>query len=229
MDEVKKIINQNEKVLWNGVPQLLPFIFSNILLVFFGLFFLLISLGFFGIFQATTGLFQEVLPQVNVTGDDLGFSKVFSSINFGMNIFFALFLVLPILFILNPLYMWALINKIHYVITDKRVIIKKGLIGTDFESIDYDKIQSMDIKVGVIDKIFGKNSGSIHIYSGRIESNGDRSYSAPHSLVGVTDPYSVFEQLKKISHDIKTDIEYPNDLRPTTNRGYNTGYNPEKY
>ena len=30
--------------------------------------------------------------------------------------------------------------------------------------------------------------------------------------------------LQKITHDIKTDIYYPNDLRPAENKGYNTKY-----
>jgi hypothetical protein len=33
--------------------------------------------------------------------------------------------------------------------------------------------------------------------------------------------------LKKVSFDVKTDINYPNKLRPNENPGYNVDYNPE--
>jgi len=31
-------------------------------------------------------------------------------------------------------------------------------------------------------------------------------------------------RIQKISHDIKTDIIFPNDLRPKENHGYSTDY-----
>ena len=70
---------------------------------------------------------------------------------------------------------------------------------------------------------------TISVFSGLITSTGQGgSVSVPHSLIFVEDAYGVYEKLKKVSHDIKSDIEYPNDLRPKTNSGYNTGYVAKK-
>lgn len=135
------------------------------------------------------------------------------------------FLLLGFLTLFSPIYENFLYLNTFYAITNKRVIIQSGIIGTDFQIIDFDKINNMQVKVGIIDKLFGNNSGTISIDSGRVATTSKGgTYSVPHSLWFITDPYTVFEQLKKVSHDIKTDIEYPNKLRPETNPGYNTKY-----
>ena len=138
-----------------------------------------------------------------------------------------LFFVLGFVFIISPLISYLYYKKIYYAITDKRIILQSGIIGTDFNSVDFDKIQSMNVSVGIIDKLFGGNTGTISVFSGLITSTGQGgSVSVPHSLIFVEDAYDVYEKLKKVSHDVKTDIEYPNDLRPNKNSGYNTGYTP---
>lgn len=137
--------------------------------------------------------------------------------------------ILGLVFVISPLISYLYYKKIYYAITDKRIILQSGIIGTDFNSVDFDKIQSMSVNVGIMDKLFGGNTGTISIYSGLIVSTGQGgSTSVPHSLIFVEDAYSVYEKLKKVSHDIKSDIEYPNDLRPKTNSGYNTNYVSKK-
>lgn len=56
----------------------------------------------------------------------------------------------------------------NYVITQKRAIIKSGLIGTDFKSIYFDQIKNVIVDVGLIGKIF--NVGSIKIDVGKTET-----------------------------------------------------------
>jgi hypothetical protein len=40
----------------------------------------------------------------------------------------------------------------------------------------------------------------------------------------IENPYAVFKQLKQVSMDIRTDIQYPNQYRPEDNPGYKTKY-----
>lgn len=205
MQEYSQILNADEKILWEGAPQLAPFVVKTFAVIPFGLLFL--SFSVFWMFSAASG---------------------------GAPIFFTLF-GLP--FVLTglgmsftPLYPLLVHKKIHYVITDKRIIIQGGLIGRDYEVVDFDKIQSSYVTVGIADKLFGHNSGSILIDAGRMKSRGENGGSAshPYAFNSITDPYKVFEFFKKVSFDVKTDIEYPNQLRPANNPGYSTGYTPEK-
>ncbi|OVE74626.1 hypothetical protein BVX95_01720, partial [archaeon D22] len=40
----------------------------------------------------------------------------------------------------------------------------------------------------------------------------------------IQNPEEVFKFFKKVSYDMKTDVQFPNKLRPKNNPGYNTNY-----
>ena len=104
------------------------------------------------------------------------------------------------------------VKNLEYAITDKRVIIRSGVIGIDFKFINYTEIDSINVKVGIIDKIF--KVGDIYI-NASVNSG---------VLWDVPNPYGISRALQKVTLDIKSDIHYPNAMRPEENPGYNTGY-----
>jgi len=97
----------------------------------------------------------------------------------------------------------------NYAITQKRVIIKSGLIGTDFKSIYFDQIKNIIVDVGLIGKIF--NVGSVKIDIGKTEtfsSGGGRTGSGYNQgqirtktmydvLKHIDNPYEVYKYLQK--------------------------------
>jgi membrane protein YdbS with pleckstrin-like domain len=102
----------------------------------------------------------------------------------------------------------------EYAITDKRIILRDGLFGYNFKSIDYAEVDHVNIRVGFIDRLL--KVGDIHItVSGKTDNN---------VILDIEQPFSVFKMLQKTVLDIKTDIHYPNELRPKVNPGYNTQY-----
>lgn len=103
-------------------------------------------------------------------------------------------------------------KNIEYVFTDKRILIRSGIIGIDFKSMFYSEIESVSARVGLLERIF--KVGDIYILS----------TSQRAVLQDISNPYFILNRLKKITLDIKTDIYYPNDLRPDENHGYNTKY-----
>jgi hypothetical protein len=121
----------------------------------------------------------------------------------------------------------------YYAITDKRIIMQTGWIGRDFHIMDFDQITNSYVNVGIFDKIFGKgNTGSIIIITAGLTAdtpgqNGlQKAFNS--SLMSISNPYEVFKFFKKAQYDVKTDIEYPNKLRPNTNPGYQTNYKPDQ-
>lgn len=88
----------------------------------------------------------------------------------------------------------ALLNYLvtHYAITNKRLLIKSGIIGADMRSVYYDQVRSAFVNVGLIGKIFG--SGSILIDTGRITQS--RSGGQHGSSVAKTD-YDRFNNINK--------------------------------
>ena len=87
---------------------------------------------------------------------------------------------------------------VEYAITNKRVIIKSGLIGTDYKSIYFEQITQVLIDVGLIGKIFG--TGNIKIDTGKTEtySTGGR---AGHGNIRT-----------RTMHDVLKDIDNPYDI-----------------
>lgn len=83
-----------------------------------------------------------------------------------------------------------------YFITNKRAIIKSGLIGTDFNSIYFTEVRTVNVNVGLVDKIF--SVGTVNIDTGKIETvnNGSKhsgTRTAYDKLQHVNKPYEVYK------------------------------------
>lgn len=204
MRELDKVLNENEKVFWEGSPVFWPFFLQSSFSI------LTIILILF-LFFSLPAYFSE-----EYSGWFIFFNPPFLISSFSLFGFM--------------IYSLLVFKHTYYAITDKRVIIQKGWIGRDFEIIDFDQISNARVNVGVFDKFFGNgNTGSIFISSaGSFTGQQENSIIKPYIICNILNPYEVFKSLKKISHDIKTDIHYPNKLRPSENPGYQTEYNQDK-
>ena len=202
MNEIEKILNTNETVLWQGKPAFWPFFVSSFAGTLFGLIFM------------GAGL----IPMITALETKNYFLLLFPHFWIGFFIAFGL-----------PIYR-ALVHKhIFYAVTNTRVIIQRGLIGRDFQIVDFDKVTNADVKVDFLDILFGRRSGSIMISTaGTIAYTKNGAAQRPYTLSHIANPYEVFKFFKEISHAVKTDIEYPNQLRPQSNPGYQTSYTPKK-
>lgn len=205
MNEFDKVLDDNEKVLWEGKPKFWPFLLGNSILSFvFGVFFMLFFIPF--IIIALISAFQ---------GSYLGLS-VFLLPHFWIG---------TILVFGIPIYQFLVYKHVHYAITNKRVLFQKGLIGRDFEMVDFDQMTNVEVNVGIIDILFGGRSGSILVSTaGSFTYSRNRTIKKPYIIRSVSNPYEVFKFFKKVSHDVKTDINYPNKFRPGKNSGYKTEY-----
>lgn len=202
MQEFDKILDRREKVLWTGKPRFWPFFLSITPSAVFGLFFFLI-----GLLVIADGLSAGNPWFILIPHFWIGVFMVFGA----------------------PIYRLLVFNHTHYAITDKRILFQGGVVGRDFEMLDFDQITNADVTVGVLDKIFGGGSGSISLASaGTFTYTRRGAILRPYTIRNIPNPYEVFKFFKKVSHDVKTDIEYPNKYRPRTNPGYRTTYRPGK-
>ncbi|MBQ9072003.1 MAG: PH domain-containing protein [Bacilli bacterium] len=102
----------------------------------------------------------------------------------------------------------------EYAVTNKRIIIMSGFIGMDYQSIYYKDIKNVDLKINVIDKVL--KVGDIYF---------DTNQKVSPGFLDIENVYEIYPKIQKVVLDIQTDIEYPNNLRPKENDGYNTKYN----
>jgi len=107
-----------------------------------------------------------------------------------------------------------------YAVTDKRILIRNGLVGYQYQSIYYADISNVSLNVGVIDKMLGV--GDIRIVTD-ISVGKNSTYPM---ILDVENPQRVFSIVQKTVMDMQTDIHYPNALRPENNPGYGTQYRP---
>lgn len=132
MRELDKVLDSDEKVLWEGKPNFLPFFFSGLWLSFFGLIFLGAGLAAIVIGISSGNYFILLMPYFWI----------------GLIFVFGI-----------PLYKALVYKYTYYAITDKRVILQTGLIGRDFEMVDFDQITNAEVNVGVFDTLFSKIRG----------------------------------------------------------------------
>ncbi|MBN2197912.1 PH domain-containing protein [Candidatus Wolfebacteria bacterium] len=203
MRELDKALGQNEKVFWEGTPSFWPFLLGgSIVTTIFGLSWMLFLVPFIGL----------------AVYDILFGSHIFG---FGILLLPHFWIGIGLVFGI-PIYQVLVFKHTYYAITDKRVILQKGWIGRDFEMIDFDQITNVEVNVGFFDKFFGSgNTGSILVFTAGL---------SPKSYVirSIVNPYDIFKFLKKVTHDVKTDIQYPNKFRPGENSGYQSNYDPNK-
>lgn len=86
----------------------------------------------------------------------------------------------------------------EFIITDKRIIISSGIIGTDYNSIYFTNIKTVNVKVGLFDKIFGV--GTINIDTGKVETIATKERSVTQTaydkLEYINSPYEVYKILQ---------------------------------
>lgn len=200
LPEFETVKDDDENFIWIGKPQFKSFVVNMIILGIIGSAFLIAILMF----------------NIHVTKEDEG-----------SNIF--VFVILAFIFIPGIFkYIGNILayKNTVYGFSNKRIMMRSGFIGTDFKMVDYDKIVDIEVKVNPIDRYF--NTGTIKFYSGRNSEDDEGSSTKLHDdWSHIENPYEVFKQVKKVMVDIKTDYNYPNAKRPSTNPGYNTKYEPE--
>lgn len=83
----------------------------------------------------------------------------------------------------------------YYVYTNKRIIIRTGIFGVDFHSLDIKNIGASDVTVSLLDKILRKNTGSIKFGSNSSPINGQNTLN--YGFLHVKNPYQVHKEIKE--------------------------------
>ena len=181
---IENILESNEKVVWQGIVN------RKVLVTF-----LIISL-------AVTFIIGGILfAQETINYTSNGQPKQISGSVIGI-------IIIIIGLLMSLLSFFSNIVR-NYAITQKRVIMKSGLIGTDFKSIYFDQIKNIIVDVGLIGKIFGVGSVKIDIGKTETYSTGGHRIGGGYSqgqirtrtmydvLKHIDNPYEVFKYLQK--------------------------------
>ena len=198
--EFDAIKDNDETILWSGKPAFIPYLAQGIPFLIIGL--VWGALDFFFMSSIFNGGFG------GMSGFIIPFMLLHSFPFWGS--------------ILNMFRLALVYPNVNYAITTKRVMLRSGFFGIDFKAVDFDKIQNLEVNVGPLERLL--NVGSIKIFSGETMSTKNGVQSMHDTFKGIANPYGIFKQLKQVSMDIRTDIQYPNQYRPEDNPGYKTKY-----
>jgi membrane protein YdbS with pleckstrin-like domain len=181
LSKLDKLLNANEKVLWSGRPEKKAFVLPGLATIPFGLFFI----AFF-ILWMWGGAFAEV-------------PSIFA-------LFGLVFLLVGFAIVIGP-FLWQLLRyrNTEYMITDKRIVTQTGAIGLDTRFVDFDKIQEVYVKIGIIDRLFG--TGSLYAMTAGYSGFGPATspygygfgggYGFRPSLAALKEPYQVQKLLQE--------------------------------
>lgn len=194
--QIDEIIDDGEKILWRGKPKKSAYVLNAFLKM---LPIAIIWLAFDGAFIAL------LLTQ-------MGWDMIPAPMKVFIFVFFAFHLVPVWIWIANVVTANRQHKNLEYAFTNRRIIVRSGIIGIDFKNVFYTDVEAVNLKVGIVDKML--KVGDIYI----------NSKAGATVLFDIDNPYFITGRLQKIVADIKTDTLFPNNLRPEENDGYKTDY-----
>lgn len=200
--EFDAVKDNDETIYWTGQPKFVPFLAKGIPFLIIGLLW-----GAFDLF---------FLMNMMSIGGGQPFIWIFMLLH-----------LFPFYGSILNMFRLALVHQnTFYAITSKRLMLRTGFFGIDFKAVDYDKIQNLEVNVGPLEKLF--NVGTIRAFTGEYAHTKNGTRPLFNEFIAIDEPYEVFKKIKQVSLDIKTDWNYPNQLRPEENPGYNSKYTPKE-
>ena len=173
----ERILDDDEKIQKIIKPNKCKFFFSNMLL--YGL--------FFGLFVITgvIGVLAE------------GYNAIYVLIPIG---------VWVVLMLFGWLFMAIYYKNLHYAYTNKRVIVRSGIFGVDFKSLDMSMIGAVNVYVSFFDKILRKDTGSI-VFGSTASPIGGQNAGLGYRFNNIVAPYETCKEIKSFIDNYKKQIQ----------------------
>ena len=171
------ILEEKEKIILSFLPNRKKVWFTNFFIT------ILIAIFFCGM-----GLLAMFVPEEGFEPCE----PIFALIPLGVFLF-----ALIICFICTRLY----IKNTCFVITNERAIIRTGIFGVDFKSLDILTIGATNVYMSLIDKMLGGKTGSIRFGSMASPINSNNGY--PYAFSNIVDPYKNYKLIKEQIETIK--------------------------
>jgi hypothetical protein len=108
-----------------------------------------------------------------------------------------IYLLIPVgIFVASMLITWLFMavyyKNNYFAYTNKRLIIRSGIVGVDYKSLDMSMIGMVNVYVSLLDKIVHKNTGSLTFGSIASGTNGIANTRFPD----IPEPYETCKEIK---------------------------------
>ena len=199
---IEKMLDEKERIVWEGKPDRITYIIGHPVFYIFAIFWALIDASIL------SSMFNQGNPPLY------------------MIIVFTAHLTPVWIALGGPVYRAINWKFVQYVMTDKRIYFLSGIIGRDVKVVDFAAVSEPSVNVGLIEKL--RDCGSIHLkpYTEYSQQKGRTPNMGV--LRHIASPYDVYKQIKQMALDIRTDVSYPNEMRPEVNPSFNTQYSSQE-
>lgn len=109
--------------------------------------------------------------------------------------------VILVVFALTHIYY----KNVYFAYSNKRIIIRTGIFGIDYKSLDMSMIGVVDVYVSLIDKVIKKNTGSV-TFGSAASPVVDGKYSASYKFGHIEMPYETCKEIKSYIAEYKKSI-----------------------
>ena len=110
--------------------------------------------------------------------------------------------IVILIFTFSILFTCLSYKNTYYVLTNKRIIIRSGVFGVDFQALDIANIGASMVTVSLLDKILRKKTGSIKFGLNSSPINAEGKVSS-YAFMHITDPYKVHKEIKEFINKSK--------------------------
>lgn len=167
----ERILDDDEKIEKIIRPNKCKFFFSN--LVLWGL--------SFAVF-AIMGVLGVLIPEEGMETEKI-------------------YVLIPIgIWIVSMLFVWLMMaiyyKNLYYAYTNKRVIVRSGIFGVDFKSLDMSMIGAVNVYVSLFDKVLRKDTGSIMFGSTASPIGYGQNAGAGYRFNHIQMPYETCKEVK---------------------------------
>lgn len=107
--------------------------------------------------------------------------------------------------LINVAFSFVRYKKTLFCYTNKRIIVRTGFIGADFQTLDFDAISAMNVRVDFLDKFVHPNTGTIWFASAATPMVGANVPGgvSNYSFFCIENPYEVYKEIKEFAAEHK--------------------------
>ncbi len=198
--DLEGLIEDNEKILYEGKPNKICFLFESIFNPMMPIA-LLWAIIDFGVIGGTISNMES--------------KEIFSIL-----IPFMLLHLMPVwIYLGGVLFTYRKYRNTYYIVTDSGIYASGGAFVRTYNHKPFAELSHVDLHRGIFDQIF--NVGDVVITSNQLTYDNKNDSIIISSISNYMEVYNL---VKKLQKDIYSDVMYPNDKRPSENHGYNTKY-----
>jgi len=126
---------------------------------------------------------------------------------FNPDLFWLLFIIASSIFV-GGMLITALFGVIYYknrfyAYTGKRILIRSGVIGIDYKSLEFKALTATIVNVTFLDKILGRNTGNIRFGSPSSPVVSTKTGLNPYAFKHIVKPYDTLREIKEFINAIE--------------------------